>query len=245
MQQPDPTFPPLLRGIDVDGGDRPFERACAAARDGAGHGGDVFWARSISDFELAIVLEPEVPASRSLQMMLALMVAFGDAFGSIGPPEIGLFYRWPGGLVVNGALMGEVCAALPRGTEAGEEPDWLIVGLSVSMRRRPGEDEPGHDLENTTLEDEGCADLTLTELVESVSRHFLVWIHSWQEDGFKPVHDAWIARAEGYGQEVSVGHAGGRYQGRFVGIDDEGSMLLKPTHGETVALSLMVGVERV
>lgn len=245
MQQPDPTFPPLLRGIALDGGDRPFERACAAARDGTGHGGDVFWARSVSDFELAIALEPEVAASRSLQMMLALMVAFGDAFGSIGPPEIGLFYRWPGGLVVNGALVGDVCAALPRGTEAGEEPDWLIVGLNVRMKRRSLDAEPGHDLENTTLEDEGCADLTLTGLVESVSRHFLVWVHTWQEDGFGPVHDAWMARAEGHREEISVSHAGGRYEGRFVGIDDEGSMLLKPAEGESVALRLMDGVERV
>ena len=44
--------------------------------------------------------------------VFALMVAFGDAFGAIGPPEVGVFYRWPMGFVVNAALVGRARAAL-------------------------------------------------------------------------------------------------------------------------------------
>lgn len=245
MHQPDPTFPPLLEGVDVTGSPEPFERACADAASGAAGAGSVYWGRSTSDLKLAIILEPEVGASTSLQMLIALMVAFGDAFGSIGPPEVGMFYRWPTGVVVNDALIGRMRAGLPAGAAAADVPDWLVVAVDVRIARTDRSREPGHDLEHTTLEDEGCGDVTRTQLVESVCRHFLVWVHTWNEDGFKPVHDAWIPRAENHNETVAVIHAGADYSGRFLGIDDEGNMLLKPEQGDVVALPLLDAVERV
>ena len=103
MDQTDPTFPPLLRGVGVEGKPGPFERACADAAAGSAQAGATYWGRSMSDVKLAIVLEPDVSAAASLQMLISLMVGFGDAFGSIGPPEVGMFYRWPMALVVNDA----------------------------------------------------------------------------------------------------------------------------------------------
>ncbi len=244
MHQADPTFPPLLRGIGVKGQPEPFERACADAVAGEAAAGHVYWGRSTSDVRLAIVLEPEVGAAQSLQMLLALMVAFGDAFGSIGPPEVGVFYRWPSGLIVNDAVVGGMRAALPKDIGEGDVPDWLVVGLDIRLSRTERDLEPGHDLGHTTLEDEGCGDLTRTQLVESVCRHFLVWVHTWNEDGFKPVHDAWLPRAENYEQTLSLDHGGMEHSGQFIGIDDEGNLLLKPDVGEVSALSLLDSVER-
>ncbi len=245
MHQPDPTFPPLLQGIDVKGRPEPFERACADAASGAAGAGAVYWGRSTSDVKLAVVLEPEVDAARSLQMLIALMVAFGDAFGSIGPPEVGVFYRWPNNLVVNDALIGEMRAALPSAAGPTDVPDWLVVGIDVRLSRAERVVEPGHDLQNTTLEEEGCGDLTRTQLVESVCRHFLVWIHTWNEDGFKPVHDAWLPRAESRNETVTLQRGGVEHTGQFVGIDEQGNMLLRPPDGDVVALSLLDAVTRV
>lgn len=245
MHQPDPTFPPLLSGTGIKGQPFPFEHACAEAAGGKASAGDVFWGRSTSDVRVAIVLEPEVSAAQSLQMMLALMVAFADAFGSVGPPEVGVFYRWPASLVVNDALIGGMRAALPKEAAATDVPDWLVVGFDVRLSRTKHDVEPGHDLGNTTLEDEGCGDLTRTLLVESVCRHFLVWVHTWNEEGFKPVHDAWLPRAESHEQMVTVTHDGGDQTGQFLGIDEEGNMLLKPDAGDVRALSLLDHVVRV
>lgn len=245
MHQPDPTFPPLLRGVDVEGPPGPFGRACADAAAGKAAAGDVYWDRSMSDCRLAIVLEPEVPAVRSLQMLYVLMVAFGDAFGAIGPPEVGIFYRWPMGLVVNDALIGRMRIALPSTAGVDDVPDWLAVGLDIRIRRPEQDIEPGYELDRTTLEDEGGGDITRTDLVESISRHFLVWVHTWSEEGFKPVHDAWLPRGEGINTDITVTHDGMDHSGQFVGIDDEGNMLLKPAEGDVISLSLIGSVERV
>lgn len=244
MQQPDPTFPPLLRGIDIDGEPGAFERACADAADGGAVAGDIYWGRTADVCTLAVVLEPEVAAVRSLQMLFVLMVGLGDAFGSIAPPEVGMFYRWPLGLVINDALVGRMRAALPASAKPEDVPGRLVVGFDIRIRRTAHDVEPGHDLDRTTLEDEGCGDITRTALIESASRHFLVWVHTWNEDGFRPVHDAWLPRGEGYDKDVTVNHGGAEHKGRFVGIDDEGNMLLQPGEGDPVSLSLIDSVER-
>lgn len=245
MHQPDPTFPPLLTGRPVKGTPGPFETACAEAARASAEAGDVFWGRTTSELKLAIVLEPDVEASRALQMVFALMVAFGDAFGSIGPAEVGVFYRWPLGFMVNAARIGEARVALPAGIAPSDVPDRLVVGLNIKLRRDRQDEEPGHDLANTTLEEEGCGELTRTELIESLCRHFLVWVHTWNDDGFKPVHEAWMARAEGREEEVSLRFDGREHRGRFLGIDEEGNMLLKADdQGETSALPLISVVER-
>lgn len=245
MDQTDPTFPPLLRGVGVEGEPGPFERACADAAAGAAEAGVTCWGRSTSNVELAIVLEPEVSAATSMQMLIALMVGFGDAFGAIGPPEVGMFYRWPMALIINDARIGEMRAALPAAAAEGNVPDWLVVGLRVRLSREDLDYEPGHDLENTTLDQEGCGEITRTALIESVARHFLVWVHTWNEEGFKPVHDAWLPRAEGYNGQVTVNLSGSEHNGEFIGLDDEANMLMKLSTGKTIALPLLDAVERV
>ena len=54
-----------------------------------------------------------------------------------------------------------------------------------------------------------------------------------------------MARAEGREEEVSLRFDGQEHRGRFLGIDEEGNMLLKADdQGETSALPLISVVER-
>lgn len=244
MQLADPTFPPLLRGIGVDAASGPFERACADAVAGRAGAGDTYWGQSVSEAKMAVVLEPEVPAATSLQMLTVLMVGLGDAFGSIGPPEVGMFYRWPMDLMVNNARAGNMRAGLPENAAADDVPDWLVIGLELRLMRPDGVVEPGYDLENTTLHEEGCGDIDRTRLIESAARHFLVWVHTWQEEGFRPVHDAWLPRAYGHKETVTVPLAGNEHVGEFVGVDEHAGMLLRTENGDAVALPLLDAVER-
>ena len=48
--------------------------------------------------------------------------------------------------------------------------------------------------EHTSLAEEGGGQYLERVLWESCSRHFLVWINRWQDDGFRPLHDAWMHR---------------------------------------------------
>ncbi len=243
MHLADPTFPPLLTGVPVKGRPGPFESACSVADEGGADPGSVFWARDTSVCSAAIVLAPEVAASQAMQMLYTAMVAFGDAFGAIAPPELGLFYRWPATFMVNAAQIGRLRVGLPPDARAGDVPRWLVVGVEVAISNIKRDHEPGDDLEFTTLFDEGCGDLDRTQLIESFCRHFLVWLHTWNDEGFRAVHDAWMGRLEERDSEITFQHQGASIKGQVLGLDEDGNMLLK-TADETLVLSAFDTAER-
>lgn len=232
MHLPDPTFPPLLTGHGVKSPVRPFNRAIAGAVNGSFGAGDVVWGRNTQRFDCAVVLEPEVAFERSLQMLYLSMVALGDALGALAPPEVAITYGWPQTVRVNGADVGEVLIATgERG--ADDVPRWLVLGAGIALRGDTGDADPGHDPGRTTLYEEGAGELNRTDLVESFCRHLLTWIHTWQEEGFRPVHQAWLFRADGRDREIEIGYRGARMKGVFTGLDDDGNLLLKTADGMT------------
>jgi BirA family transcriptional regulator, biotin operon repressor / biotin---[acetyl-CoA-carboxylase] ligase len=209
-----PRFPPLLSGREVKRR-RPLDAAVAAAAEGC-DAGLVAYAVDRARLRMAIVLAPEVPLARAVQVGHVMMVAAGDSIGALAPPEVGISYRWPGLLLVNGGVSGWVQLAA-AGRDLDAIPDWLVLSLELRLRA-DGRAEPGQTPGETALYEEGTGAIPPARLIESASRHFLTWLHRWDTDGFKPVHDAWMARAE---PDMTVDGA------RFLGLDEDGRALLK------------------
>ncbi|MGI9385290.1 MAG: biotin/lipoate--protein ligase family protein [Methyloligellaceae bacterium] len=243
MHMPDPTFPPMLKGHDVRG-EAPFEVACARVAAGALGAGDVVWSRNTSRIELAIVLEPDVPLERAVQMMPLALVAAGDCIGALTPPQVGVTFTWPDVVRINGAAAGLFRAGL-GGAEGPETvPDWLVIGLDLRHLREPGDPEPGHAPDITWLGEEGGGEITRSQFIESYCRHFLTWINTWNDDGFRPVHDAWLFRSQARDEEGAPPSSDPDVAGEFLGLDDNGNLLLKRPDGTTEALLLADRFER-
>jgi biotin-(acetyl-CoA carboxylase) ligase len=217
-----PSFPPLLRGEEVSPGIDPFAKAVAAAALGADPG-LICWSRDQTRLNAALVLAPEAPLGRAIGIIFAVAHGLGDALGALAPPEVGLHYLWPGGFKVNGADCGRLRTAAST-ADPDIEPDWLVIGVEVPYMP-PADDpairiEPGLRPDQTSLIEEGCIEVTPLKLLESWSRHTLVWINRWLDDGFEPIHAAWLKRAWGIGEELPEG-------GTFLGVDEFGGMLVK------------------
>ena len=233
MHLEDPQFPPLLKGHAVKAPKRPFAEACRLARARKLGAGDVVWSRNTGRAEFAVVLEPDVALERALQMGPLLMVALGDCLGSLCPPKVAVQYRWPGGILLNGALAGEVRLAAAR-VPAAEIPAWLVVGAELDIAA-PREDR--QDWSKTSLSEEAGPDITRTDILQSLAAHFLTRLHTWQEEGFRPVHDEWLFRAEGREAPVTVAHGGERLEGRVLGLDESANLLLKTPAGKVRSLA--------
>lgn len=242
---PDPLFPPLLNGRPVAPGVAASVCALDALRDGKAGAGDLFWSRSEDRLNMAIVLEPDVNLRRAAQMHHVMMVAFGDAFGAISPPEISVHNRWPGDILVNGAKAGEVATFISDAVEETAEPDWMVVSLDVAITLDLSVPNPGERLDTTTLHEEGAGDVDRTQLLESVSRHFLTWVDTWQHEGFRPVHDNWTGRLPDDGKPVTVRDGARRLTGEMTGMDEDGNLLFKQTDGTAIGLDLLNALQRV
>jgi len=219
-----PTFPPLFRGERVQAGLDPLAKATAAAMRGI-DAGTIFWADRDDLMDVALVLAPERTLEQAMVMVPTMMVGLADSVGALAPPEVGVSWFWPDDIRVNGAKCGVVRAAAATDDPACE-PDWLVVALT--LQRASAFDDPGDHAEFTSLMDEGCVDLTVTQLIESWARHALVWINRWEDDGFAPIHESWRGRAESVGEQIDV-TIGGEVtaSGLFLGVDENGGMLLK------------------
>ena len=211
-------FPPLFHGM-LTAGDPPMDVACAAAREGCDAGLVAYDLRP-DVLRAAIVFAPEVSLREAVVMLPICGVGFQNAFGALAPPEVSVHLEWDGTIRINGGICGKLEMTASSDAPA-EEPDWLVVGLSLTLWA-DGE-ESGLTPDVTALNAEGCGDMEAPALLEAWVRHTLVWINRWLEDGSCAVHGEWKPLAHGLDAPVSIA---GR-EGIFAGVDENFGMILK------------------
>ena len=218
------SFPPLFTGLEVSSTIDPFAKACSQAALGC-DSGLIAYNLAANRLAAAIVFSPEVALADSMAMLPVCGIGFQNALGALAPPEVSVHLDWTGGIFVNGASCGELKASASS-TDETAVPNWLVVGLTVPILL-PDSERPGADPGRTCLFEEGCAEISPTGLLESWSRHTLVWINRWHEDGLEPVHREWRGLARGLGEEISMDWHGERLDGKFLGVDEQFNMLLR------------------
>jgi BirA family transcriptional regulator, biotin operon repressor / biotin---[acetyl-CoA-carboxylase] ligase len=238
MHVSNPVLPPLLTGHAVEAPRKPFEEACRGANRRELGAGDLLWSRSTARAECALILEPEVPLRRAVQMGPLVQVALADCLGGLLPPRVGVHVRWPATLLLNGAKAGEtrICSAPARREDV---PEWLVVGFSLRLTHDFGGREPGEALGETSFAEEGAGDLTRNVILQSFAAHFLAWLNLWQDDGFRPVRDSWIGRVEGLEAPAEIAYGAERIRARVLGLDEEAGLIVKPETGAIRVLPLL------
>ncbi|MEO1919681.1 MAG: DUF4444 domain-containing protein [Paracoccaceae bacterium] len=214
------TFPPLFTGEAVSGSTDPFAKACAQAMIGCDAG---LLVHSITPDRIraAIVFAPESSLEEAMVAFIACGVGFQNAMGALAPPEVGVHLGWQGEIYVNGGRAGRLRAAAASNAPA-EVPDWLVVGLEMDLLPQ-GEGETGEHPNDTCLMMEGCGDISPIRLLESWSRHTLVWLNDIENDGPRALHEQWRGLAKGVGEETTINAE----TGTFVGVDEAFGLLLK------------------
>lgn len=211
-------FPPLFSAMATAGVD-PFVAACEQAKTGC-DAGLVTHDIQPDTLRAAIVFAPEVALSEAVIMLPLCGVGFQNAFGAIAPPEVSVHLDWNGAIRVNGAVCGTLTmAAAPHDPE--EIPDWLVVGLNLSLWTDA--EDTGLTPDVTSLFAEGCSEVDPTHLLEAWVRHTLVWINRWNDDGVRPLHNEWTPLAHGLKDTCTAGST----QGLFFGVDENFGMILK------------------
>jgi BirA family transcriptional regulator, biotin operon repressor / biotin---[acetyl-CoA-carboxylase] ligase len=226
MHQPDPTFPPLFTGHAVKAPQTAVAEACRRAAIGELGAGDLVWSRNTAQVECALVLEPDVTLTRACQMAALGMVAVVETLGHLGPPQMPIGLRWPDTLLIDGAAAGSVRLWAAQ-SAPDKVPSWLVLAITLTLTAPANAGEPGDRLATTSLYDEGAGEITRTAVIEALATRLLAWLHTWGQDGFRPIHSQWLFYAEGRGTDVFVDHQ----LGRVLGLDEDGNLLFKRADG--------------
>jgi BirA family transcriptional regulator, biotin operon repressor / biotin---[acetyl-CoA-carboxylase] ligase len=213
-----PTFPPLLSGEVVPRNVDPFEKAVSRAVAGV-DSGTVFYSEAGDTLRAALVLAPETPLEEAIQAVYVAQIGLAESLGALAPPEVPVHFLWPDRIKVNGAVCGKVRFAADV-SDPNEQPNWLVVGIELPFI--PQGDDPGANPNETCLLEEGCSDVTPMVLLESWSRHTLLWLTYLLDEGSERIHKEWRPRCDTLGERVETPKPG-----VFVGLDEKGRMLLR------------------
>ena len=177
------------------------------------------WVSEAGNLYLSIILRPTQAASVAAQLGFAAALAVGEAALRFLPATAELTYKWPNDVLIGGRKTSGIL--LESQAADGGRLDWLVVGIGVNLVTFPESTE----YPATSLAASG-AGASVEAMLESVAERFHFWYERWRTQGFAPLREAWLARAQGVGGAVRVRLPAEEMNGRFAGLDEDGALLL-------------------
>ncbi len=236
-----PQLPPLFSGEQVPRHTDPFREAVRRAITGI-DSGSIFYSEAVDRLTAALVLAPETRLQEAIQAVYVVQVGLAESLTALAPAEVQVSFQWPDRFKINGADCGGV-RFVADVSDPRAHPKWLVIGIEVhflpiydelSMNDElPMNAEPGANPNSTCLYEEGCGEIAPMTLLESWSRHTLLWLTYYMDSGFERVLNQWRPRCDSVGSLVEQPRPG-----LFVGLDEQGRMLLRQG-GMTETLSLI------
>ncbi|MDB5407041.1 MAG: hypothetical protein JWL84_1953 [Rhodospirillales bacterium] len=228
-----PILPPEFRLLDYDRLGSSNDEAKDLARGGAGHGTVVWarrqdsghgrrgraWASPEGSLAVSFILRPGCRPAVAAQLGFVAALALGDALAPHLPAG-SLSCKWPNDLLVDGCKLSGIL--LESETGPAETLSWIVIGIGVNIVDYPRDTA----MPATSLRAAGCEAIDAATLLGLLARALLSWYGTWLRDGFAPVRGAWLQRAAGLGEAITVRLPHETIAGRFAGLDEGGSLIL-------------------
>ena len=193
----------------------------AAQTAGRGRAGRVWETPPGSALLASLLLRPAVPVARLPVLSLLIGVAAAEAIERVAGLPCRL--KWPNDLWLGSEDPGhKTGGVLLTSRLAADGVNQVVAGIGINVTAQPADLPPGAT--SLTAELGRSVDIEslvtcLIERLEDTYRHFLA---------VKGNHslDAWRRRAALLGQQVSIVDGNRHHTGRFLGVDNDGRLLL-------------------
>lgn len=238
-----PKLPPGYTLVALDETDSTNEEARRRAEAGA-RAGTLIWARSQrrgrgrlgrvwssppGNLYCSLLLRPDLPMAEAAKLSFVAGLAVGEALIELLPEGTRVGYKWPNDVLVGGC---KAAGILLESMTLGARLASLVIGVGINVESHP----EGLAYPVTSLKAQGSA-ATVAETLEAYMRRFDAWLGRWQEQGFAPVRQAWLARAVGLGGPIEVRFGERTLSGAFADLDPSGALILREADGGRRAIS--------
>ncbi len=178
----------------------------------------------------SVLFRPAIGPKEAPVFSLIASLAVADAVRSVGLPAA---IKWANDVLVNRKKVAGVLAELAT---TGNRLDYVILGVGVNLN-------VGRTVLLDALGDAGRAAASLRELVgrdidrNAFAASFLTFLEEWfqvhQDRGADALIQAWRDRDILTGRRVEVREGGSVFQGRALGVDAAGRLLVEESKGRT------------
>ncbi len=221
------------------------DEACRLADEGAAAGTVVWahrqqagrgrrgrrWQSPEGNLFFSVILRPAAPPALAAQLSLVTAVAMAETLSGLLPDDARVEQKWPNDVLIDGKKIAGIL--LESSGAAADRVDWVVLGCGVNIAVAPGDTT----LPATSLAEAGAGLLdrkaVLMALLDSLRR----WCAEWETAGIAPVRTAWLARARGLGEEITVRLPHHEFKGQFLDMDDSGALILRLADGSEKAVT--------
>ncbi len=178
------------------------------------------WVTTRGNLAFSILLRPDYPAAEALQVGFVAANGIALAVAEVLPRSAAVTCKWPNDVLVEGRKVSGLL--LESATTAAGRLDWLVVGVGLNVAGYPANTE----FPATSLAAAGAHGVTVVGMLESICGHFHSGLAGWRDMGFYPVREAWLERAHGLGEPVTVRLEKETLTGEFRTLDEQGALVL-------------------
>lgn len=186
------------------------------------------WVSPPGNLMATLLLRPQRPPGEAAQLSFLAALAVADLLD----PELArgaLALKWPNDVLVAGRKIAGILLESAAGAEG--RLAWLAVGIGVNLAHHP--QDPDLAYPATSLPAATGRSLAPEDALTRLAAAFAGRQALWEGQGFAPVRAAWLARAAGLGQPITVRLPGETLSGGFAGLSPDGALLLAEPGGLT------------
>jgi BirA family biotin operon repressor/biotin-[acetyl-CoA-carboxylase] ligase len=183
------------------------------------------WHSPPGNLYLSLVLRPDGAPAQAAQLGFVAALGLGDALAALAGPALDLRYKWPNDILAGGRKLAGILLESEMSTSG--RVDFVVIGIGVNLISAPS----GTEYPATSLAAAGIAGIAPQTLLEAFARHFDRRLSCWRSEGFAPVRAGWLARASGLGEAIRVRLDRATLAGRFLDLDDDGTLVLDAADG--------------
>jgi len=184
------------------------------------------WVSEPGNLYSSLLLIDPAPWEALASLPLMVTIAVYDAVASVLPGDARseLKIKWPNDVLINGR---KTAGILIEAEQLADGRRAVVIGCGINVAHRP---ETGL-YPATCLAEQGSA-ATPQELFARLVVSMDNVLNDWDQGrGLSSIRDAWIERAQGIGQPVTVNLPDRQIHGLFDGIDNEGRLMLAMPDG--------------
>ncbi|WP_430475568.1 biotin--[acetyl-CoA-carboxylase] ligase [Thalassospira lucentensis] len=182
------------------------------------------WSSPVGNLYSSLLLRPTCSLAEAARLTFLIAVAMAEAIETVTGQQVRPDCKWPNDLMVNGR---KICGILlESASNKGSATDYLVIGAGVNVAFFPDDSERLA----TSLATLG-APVSVDDLVSTYIARVAHWLPIWETEGFTPIREAWLIRGYGIGNPVVARLTERELEGTFIGLDDDGSLILRDDSG--------------
>ena len=188
------------------------------------------WNSQKGNLFFSILLRPKVPTSVISQLSFVASLAVRQGLVNTTNNINDFIFKWPNDILINNKkISGILLECSPA--NISNIPDWIVIGIGLNISDYPKE------LDFATSLNEHGHYIDIYILIKEISNQLEKIYNDWLINGFENIRNIWLKYCHPKGKNISIMIQNEKFEGKFNGITDDGSLIIKLFDNSTKVIS--------